>query len=92
MCLSFLLFISFFFALNARLQVFRYEFVRLSWGRTIDKLAINWQNFVQVGLQLMCAFRICDVTVRLSIYKQFNFLKNCFPGIQISQFPVNSSN
>jgi len=30
----------------------------LSWRRTTDKLAINWQNFAQVGLQLKFAFRI----------------------------------
>jgi len=27
-------------------------------GRTTYKLAINWQNFAQVGLQLKFAFRI----------------------------------
>jgi len=34
------------------------SFVRLSSGRTTDKLTINWQNFAQVGLQLKVAFRI----------------------------------
>jgi len=33
------------------------SFVRLSWGRTTDKLAINWQDFAQVGLELKFAFR-----------------------------------
>jgi len=35
-------------------------------GRTPDKLAINWQNFAQVGFQLNFAFRIeygCNVRV-----------------------------
>jgi len=40
---------------------FRYSslsFVTLSCGRTTHKLAINWQNFSQIGLQLKYAFRI----------------------------------
>jgi len=40
---------------------FRYSslsFVTLSWGRTMDKFAINWQNFARVGLQLKFAFRV----------------------------------
>jgi len=54
-----LYFISFFFALKARPQVLKFDdFVRLGWGRTTDKLSINWQNFAQVGLQLKFGFRI----------------------------------
>jgi len=34
------------------------SFVRLNWSRTTDNLAINWQNFAQVELQLKFAFRI----------------------------------
>jgi len=45
-------FISFFFAHKAKFQILKFEFVRLSWGRTIDKLAISWENLAQVGLQL----------------------------------------
>jgi len=43
---------------------FRYSslhFARLSKGRITDKLATNWQNFVQVGLQLKLGFRIRPV-------------------------------
>jgi len=50
--------VYFFFILIAELQVLEFEFVRLSWGRTTDKYAINWQNFAQVELQLKFAFRI----------------------------------
>jgi len=32
--------------------------VRLSWGRNTDKLEINWQNLIQVRLQLKFAFRL----------------------------------
>jgi len=49
-------FVFFFFALKAELQVL--NFVRLSWGRTMDKLQTNWQNIAQVGLQLKFAFRM----------------------------------
>jgi len=42
-------FVSFFFALKAKLQVIKFEFFKLSWGRTTDKLTINWPNFAQVG-------------------------------------------
>jgi len=47
-----IVFISFFFALiKTKLQVYSsLSFARLSYGRTTDKLAINWQNIVQVGL------------------------------------------
>jgi len=34
------------------------SFVRYSWGRKLNKPAINWQNIAQVGLQLKFAFRI----------------------------------
>jgi len=48
-----------FFAVKAELQVLKFEFfIKLSWGRTTDKLEINWKNFAQVGLQLKFAFRI----------------------------------
>jgi len=52
-------YLTFFFALKARLQLFKFEFCQIKLGyRTINKLAINWQNFAQVGLQLQFAFRI----------------------------------
>jgi len=51
-------FVSFFFELKAELQKLKFELVMLSRGRTTHKLAINWQNFAQVGLQLEFAFRI----------------------------------
>jgi len=34
------------------------SFVSLSCSRIVDKLAINWQNFVRVRLQLKFAFII----------------------------------
>jgi len=40
---------------------FRYSsmsFVRFSWVKTTYKLAINWQNFAQVELQLKFVLRI----------------------------------
>jgi len=43
---------------KVRLQLPKLEFVRLSWGRRPDKLAIPLQNFAQVGLQLKFTFRI----------------------------------
>jgi len=49
-------FVFFSFRLKAELQVFKLSFVRLSWGRTTDKLAINWQNFAQVGLPTQVCF------------------------------------
>jgi len=48
---------SFFFVQTAELQKLKFEFFKSSWGRTADKLTINWQNFAQVGLQLKFAFR-----------------------------------
>jgi len=47
---------------------FRYSslsFVILIWGRTIDKLAIHWQNFARVGLQLKFAFKIRSLVFNL---------------------------
>jgi len=52
---------------------FRYSslsFVSVSWDRTTDKVAINWQNFPQVGLQLKLAFRI-----RLLVNRQVTLRK-----------------
>jgi len=46
------MFVFLLFVLKDELQVLKFEFFRLSWGRTTDKLAINWQIFAQVGLQL----------------------------------------
>jgi len=34
------------------------SFVKSILSSTADKLAINWKNFAQVGLQLKFAFRI----------------------------------
>jgi len=48
----------FFFAPETRLQILKFEFCQISWGTTTNKLAINQQNFAQVGLQLKFAFRI----------------------------------
>jgi len=47
-----------FFILKARLQALKSEFYQINWGRTTDKLAINWQNFAEVRLQTKLAFRI----------------------------------
>jgi len=52
-------FISFVFALKAKFPVLKFEFCQIPSGyRTSDKLAINWQNLSQIGLQLKFAFRI----------------------------------
>jgi len=51
-------FTSFLFAPQAKLQYLSLSFFRLNWGKTADKLTINWPNFAQVGLQLEFAFRI----------------------------------
>jgi len=40
------------------------SFIRLSKGRTTDKLAINWQAFAQVEFQLKFAFRIQPVAFK----------------------------
>jgi len=50
-------FISFFFALKAKLQEFKREFCQMKLG-TKDKLAINWKNFTRVELQLEFTFRV----------------------------------
>jgi len=52
-------FLSFFFALKSDLKTSSLSFVSLGWSRTTDKLAINWQSFVQVRLQFKFAFVIC---------------------------------
>jgi len=44
------------------------SFVSLSWSIITDKLAINWQNFARVRLQLKFAFIIDPRPVQL--YKQ----------------------
>jgi len=41
---------SYFFALKAKLQVLKFEFVRVRWDRTMYILEIKWQNFAQVGV------------------------------------------
>jgi len=48
------IFLSFFFALKVKFQVIKFEFcqITLSCDRITDNLAINWQKFAQVGLQL----------------------------------------
>jgi len=48
-----------------------FEFCQISLGKTTDKLAINWQNFAQVGLQLKFAFRIWN-----KIYLRTRFQEN----------------
>jgi len=50
------LFRSFFFSLKPDLKYSSLSFVRLSCGRATDKLAINWQNFAQVGLPTQVCF------------------------------------
>jgi len=40
------------------LKDLKFEFVSLSWNRITGKLAINWQNFARVQLQLKFAFII----------------------------------
>jgi len=47
--------------------IVRSNFVRLSWGKTTDKLAINWLNFARVGLQLEFAFRIRPIVYRVIV-------------------------
>jgi len=52
-------FLSFFLQLKPEFRYSSLSFVRLSpepRDRTADKLAINWQNFAQVELQLKFAF------------------------------------
>jgi len=49
------LFVSFFFALKAELQLLKFEFFQV---KKTDKFAIKWQNFTQVGLQIKFSFRI----------------------------------
>jgi len=39
------------------------SFIKLSWGRITDKLAINWKNSAQVGLQLKFAFWIWQLVL-----------------------------
>jgi len=46
------------FYLLVKLQVLKFEFCQIKLGGITDKLAINWQYFAQVGLQLKFAFRI----------------------------------
>jgi len=41
-----------FFALKIRVTNSSLTFSSLSWGRIMDKLAINWQNFARVNLNL----------------------------------------
>jgi len=55
-CLAVL--ISLFLHLKPDVRYSDLSFIRLSWSKTTDKLAINWQNFAQVGLQLKFAFKI----------------------------------
>jgi len=47
-----------FFELKAELQVLKFEFCQIKLGYHNGKLAINWQIFAQVKLQLEFAFRI----------------------------------
>jgi len=54
--------------LNLDVRYSSLSFVRLSWGRTTHKVAINWQNLAQVELQLKFAFKIRPFeTLKLSI-------------------------
>jgi len=46
------------------------SFVSLSWIRITDKLAINWQNFARVRLQLKIAFIIRPYLKLLSDYER----------------------
>jgi len=66
-------FIFFFFALKARPHdVLKLDFCQIKLEyRTTDKLAISWQNFSQVGLQLKLTFRIRPlVFLRLYVLQQ----------------------
>jgi len=47
-----------FLCLKSYLRTSSLSFVSLSWSRTTYKLAINWQNFARVRLQLKFAFII----------------------------------
>jgi len=49
---------SFSYALKAELQALKFEFCHVKLDRTTDKLAINWQNFARVELQLKFVFGI----------------------------------
>jgi len=60
-------FISFFFALKVRRKDLKFEFVSLSWSKITDKLAIKWQNFARVLLQLKFAFIIRPLVTQAQI-------------------------
>jgi len=49
---------SFFFAPKTRLQDFKFDCQNKLEKNTMGKLATDWLNFAQVGLQLKFAFRI----------------------------------
>jgi len=62
-------FISFVFKLKAILQILKFEFCKINWGRTTDKLAINLRKFAQDRFQLMLAFRIWPLEIYYRIIK-----------------------
>jgi len=47
-----------FFAESQDIRTSSWSFVSLSWSRITDKLAIYWQNFARVRLQLKFDFKI----------------------------------
>jgi len=57
-----------FLYLKPNFMVSSLSIVKLSWGRTIDKFAISWQIFAQVGLQLKFAFRIRPIITTLNFF------------------------
>jgi len=52
-------FLSIYFVLEAKLQILEFEFcqIKLRWNHRKKKLAINWQNFAQVELELKFALK-----------------------------------
>jgi len=51
----FIVYIHLFLHLKPNFKYLSLNFVRLSWGRTTNELAINWQNFIRVSENLHLA-------------------------------------
>jgi len=54
---------------KSNLRISSLSFISLSWSRITDKLAINWQNFARVRLQLKFAFNLLLI-VFLNYFKK----------------------
>jgi len=59
------MFVSFFFALKAELEVLKFEFYQVKLGKNNGKTC--WQNFGRDRLQFKFAFRIQSLTLPLAI-------------------------